>query len=110
MRSKISVAVSLLAVAVAALGYLVISDSTTKIVVTHGVIAPSATIGSGLGTVRTFYIPTTVDGVDAAGQYLTGTLTTLAEGINGDQEIRSSNLVFVLGDEKIGRASCRERV
>jgi len=100
MKSKIGVAVSLLAVAVAALGYLVISDSTTKIVVTHGVIAPSATIGSGLGTVRTFYIPTTVDGVDAADQYLTGTLTTLAEGINGDQEIRSSNLVFVLGDEK----------
>jgi hypothetical protein len=100
MKSKINLAVSLLAVAVAALGYIVFADSTTKIVVTHGVIAPSASIGSGLGTVRTFYIPTTVDGVDADGQYLTGTITTVAEGINVDQEIRSSNLVFVFGDEK----------
>lgn len=99
MKSKINLAVSLLAVAVVVLGYLVVSDSIKKIVVTHGVIAPSATIGSGLGTVRTFYIPITVDGVDADGQYLTGTLTTLAEGINGDKEIRSSNLIFVFGNE-----------
>lgn len=98
MKSKIGLTVSLLAVAIVVLGYLVVSDSIKKIVVTHGVIAPSATIGSGLGTVRTFYIPITVDGVAADGQYLTGSLTTLAEGINGSEEIRSSNLILVFGN------------
>ncbi len=100
MKSKINLVVSLLAVAVVALGVLVMSDSTKKIVVTHDVIAPSATIGSGLGTVRTFYIPVKVDGVESEGQYLTGTLTTLAEGVGDGQEIRTSNLIFVSGNEE----------
>jgi len=99
MKSKINLVVALLAVAVVALGVFVMSDSSKTIVVTHDVISPSATIGSGPGTVRTFYTPIAIDGVEGAGQYLTGTLTTLAEGINGGEEIRSSNLVFVFGDE-----------
>jgi hypothetical protein len=100
MRSKLNIIVALLAVAVVALGISVLSDSSKKIVVTHDVISPSATIGSGPGTVRTFFIPVAIDGAEGAGQYLTGTLTTLAEGINGSEEIRSSNLVFVFGDQK----------
>ena len=30
---------------------------------------------------------------------IAGTLTTLATGLPGDQELRASNLVFVIGDE-----------
>jgi hypothetical protein len=49
--------------------------------------------------VRTFLIPIDVDGVSAEGQYLSGTLTTLSDSVNGDEELRSANLVFVFGDE-----------
>lgn len=74
-------------------------QAMTEVTVTHAVVTPTATIGSGAGTVRTFYIPIDVDGVSAEGQYLSGTLTTLAEGISGDQELRGSDLVFVFGEE-----------
>ena len=37
--------------------------------------------------------------MSADGQYLSGTLTTLSDGVNGDEELRSANLVFVFGDE-----------
>jgi hypothetical protein len=71
----------------------------TEVTVTHAVVTPTATIGTGPGAVRTFYIPIEVNGVSADEQYVAGTLTTLAEGINGDQELRSSDLVFVFGEE-----------
>lgn len=74
-------------------------QAVTEVTVTHAVVTPTATLGTGPGTVRTFYVPIDVDGVSADGQYLSGTLTTLAEGVGGDQELRSSNLVFVFGEE-----------
>ena len=65
----------------------------------HAAVAPTSITGSGIGTIRTFFIPIAVDGVAADGQYLVGTLTTLAEGVSDGQELRSSNLTFVVGDE-----------
>ena len=65
----------------------------------HQAVTPIATSGSGIGTVRTFFTPIAVDGKAANGQYLTGTLTTLAENVRDGQELRSSNLTFVFGDE-----------
>lgn len=58
---------------------------------------PTLVQGSGLGAVRTFYIPLAVNGKAADGQVLVGTLTTVAVGLPGDQELRSSDLSFVLG-------------
>jgi hypothetical protein len=76
------------------------SSSISKVlVVTHGVVTPTATSGSGIGTIRTFNIPIAVDGMEADDQYLLGTLTTLEVGVNGDEELRSANLNFVLGGE-----------
>jgi hypothetical protein len=49
--------------------------------------------------VRTFFLPIAVDGKAANGQYLTGTLTTLAENVTSGLEVRGSNLTFVFGDE-----------
>jgi hypothetical protein len=91
------VVLSGLVVAVAAL--FASQQAVTEVTVTHAVVTPTATIGTGSGTVRTFYVPIEVNGVSADDQYLAGTLTTLAEGIDGDRELRSSNLVFVFGEE-----------
>lgn len=55
--------------------------------------------GSGIGTVRTFFIPIAVNGKAADGQYLTGTLTTVGSVMAGGQELRASNLTFVIGNE-----------
>jgi len=74
-------------------------QAVTEVTVTHAVVTPTATLGTGTGTVRMFYAPIDVDGVSADGQYFSGTLTTLAEGVSGDQELRSSNLIFVFGEE-----------
>ena len=65
----------------------------------HQAVTPIATSGSGVGTVRTFFIPIAVDGRAADDQYLAGTLTTLAENVSRGQELRASNLTFVFGDE-----------
>lgn len=65
----------------------------------HQAVTPIATSGSGIGMVRTFFIPIAVDGTAADGQYLTGTLTTLAENVTDGQELRASNLTFVFGEE-----------
>jgi len=94
-------------VVVVVLGGLVIAggalfasqQAVTEVTVTHAVVTPTGTTGTGPGTVRTFYIPIDVDGVSSDGQYLSGTLTTLAEGVNGGQELRSSDLIFVFGEE-----------
>ena len=74
--------------------------STTTVRVYHQAVTPIATSGSGIGMVRTFFIPIAVDGKSGDGQYLTGTLTTLAEGMPGGQELRGSNLTFVFGSEE----------
>ncbi len=70
-----------------------------RVTVYHQAVDPIAVTGSGIGTVRTFLAPIAVDGAARDGQYFTGTLTTLATGLPGDQELRASNLVFVIGDE-----------
>lgn len=65
----------------------------------HPPVTPTAIVGSGLGAVRTFYAPITVNGVSApAGtQYMTGTLTTVAVDPVAGTELRTSNLAFVIG-------------
>jgi hypothetical protein len=65
----------------------------------HQAVSPIAVTGSGVGTVRTFFVPLAVNGTAADDQYLTGTLTTLVQGMPGGQELRGSNLTFVLGSE-----------
>jgi len=66
----------------------------------HEAVNPIAVSGTGIGTVRTFFIPIAVNGKGADGQYLTGTLTTLNTAMPGGQELRSSNLTYVFGAEK----------
>lgn len=72
-------------------------DRTVR--VWHAAVTPTAVVGSGLGTVRTWFTPISVNGVSAAGQYMTGTLTTVALSPTDASEWRTSNLVFVVGDE-----------
>lgn len=69
----------------------------TTITVYHQPVTTTSVTGSGLGTVRTFFAPTAVNGKAADGQYLTGTLTTVANGLPGNQEVRASDLIFVFG-------------
>jgi hypothetical protein len=65
----------------------------------HQAVSPISISGSGVGTVRTFFIPMAVNGRAADNQYLTGTLTTLATGVTDGLELRGSNLTFVFGSE-----------
>jgi len=74
-------------------------SQTQVIRVYHQAVTPIAVSGSGVGTVRTFFIPLAVNGTAADGQYLAGALTTLAEDVQGDMELRGSNLTFVFGAE-----------
>ena len=79
------------------------ADSTNKngittITVYHEAVSPTAVIGSGLGTVRTFFIPIAVNGTAADGQYLAAMLTTVATDMPGNQEVRASDLTFVFGN------------
>ena len=66
----------------------------------HQAVSPIAVNGTGIGAVRTFFIPISVDGKSADGQYLVGTLTTLDPAMPNGQELRSSNLTYVFGAEK----------
>jgi len=77
------------------------SEDTAKqtVRVYHEAVLPTAISGSGVGAIRTFFIPMAVDGVAADGQYLTGTLTTLVERLPSGQELRATNLTFVFGAE-----------
>lgn len=76
------------------------ADRTTQTIrIYHEAVSPISVVGSGVGTVRTFFIPMAVEGVAANDQYLTGTLTTFAEGVTDGLELRGSNLTFVFGDE-----------
>ncbi len=76
------------------------STKPTIVRIYHQPVTPTSVQGTGLGTVRTYFAPIAVDGKSADGQYLTGTLTTVALGMPGGQEVRSSNLVYVLGGEE----------
>ena len=66
----------------------------------HQAVNPIAVSGTGIGTVRTFFIPIAVNGMAADGQYLAGTVTTLDTAMLGGQELRTSNLTYVFGAEK----------
>jgi hypothetical protein len=101
VKSKLSI-IGLSVVAVlAALGiFLPLQGATTQeLTITHGVVEASSTTGEGLGVVRTFFVDTNIDGVNAGGRYLVGTLTTLTGEVENNGEIRGSNLVFVMGSE-----------
>ncbi len=74
-------------------------EQVTVVKVYHQAVSPIAVSGSGIGTVRTFFIPIAVNGRAADGQYLTGTLTTLSNAMPSGEEIRASNLIFVFGSE-----------
>ena len=100
MKLRSVVAVPLLIIGLFATGTSAHAATDREVVrVYHEAVVPIATSGSGIGTVRTFFIPIAVDGKAARGQYLTGTLTTLAENVTDGQELRASNLTFVFGDE-----------
>lgn len=71
----------------------------TIVQVWHPPVTPSAVLGSGLGTVRTWFTPVTVNGASEPMQFMTGTLTTVAIDQQAGTEWRTANLVFVLGDE-----------
>lgn len=101
METKSSV-IALSAVAVlAGVGIFLPFDgeSIQKLTVTHGVVEASSTTGEGVGAVRSFLVDTVVNGVDAEGQYMVGTLTTLTGAVEDSGEIRSSDLIFVMGSE-----------
>ena len=98
-RFLFGVLAALSVAAVSAVAFIATQRPVTTVSVAHAVVTPTSTIGVGPGTVRTFFIPIDVDGVSAEGQYLSGTLTTLSDSVNGKEELRSANLVFVFGDE-----------
>lgn len=75
------------------------APTTETIRVYHEAVSPISVVGDGVGTVRTFFIPMAVNGMAADGQYLSGTLTTLAEKVTNSLELRGSNLTFVFGNE-----------
>ncbi len=75
------------------------SQKATVVKVYHQAVNPIAVSGSGIGTVRTFFIPMAVNGKAADGQYLAGTLTTFDTAMPAAQELRGSNLTFVFGAE-----------
>ena len=76
------------------------NSKPTTVRVYHQAVNPIAVSGTGIGAVRTFFIPMAVNGKAADGQFLVGTLTTLDTAMPGDQELRASNLTFVFGAEK----------
>ena len=65
----------------------------------HPATSPTLVQGSGLGTVRTFFVPISANGKNGDGYYMTGTLTTVTVGLASGDEIRASNLTFVFGTE-----------
>lgn len=78
----------------------VAQERRTVVTITHAPTAPTAVVGSGLGAVRTYSVPTTVSGRNSPTTgYMSGTLTTIATGLSDNRELRSSNLVFVIGSE-----------
>lgn len=75
-------------------------ERVSVVTITHAPTAPTAVVGSGLGTVRTYYVPTAINGRKAPTTgYMSGTLTTIATGLADTKELRAANLVFVVGSE-----------
>lgn len=100
MRLRTFVAIPLLLLAIAlSTGSAHAATEREVVRVYHQAVQPIATSGSGVGTVRTFFIPMAVDSKAADGYYLTGTLTTLATDMADGYEIRASNLIYVFGNE-----------
>ncbi len=98
-RPAAIIATCLLASLVAVPAQAAPAEQVTVVKVYHQAVSPIAVSGSGIGTVRTFFIPIAVNGRAADGQYLTGTLTTLSNPMPSGEEIRASNLIFVFGSE-----------
>jgi len=100
MRLRVLIALPLLIAGLTATSIPVHAATEREVIrVYHQAVTPIATSGSGVGEVRTFFIPIAVDGTAADGQYLSGTLTTMAQAVSEGLELRSSNLTFVFGDE-----------
>jgi hypothetical protein len=74
-------------------------DGNRIVRIWHAATTPTSVLGTGLGTVRTWFTPIAVDGTSAPGQYMTGTLTTVAIDAARSTEWRTANLVFVIGAE-----------
>jgi hypothetical protein len=75
-------------------------EQRTVVTITHAPTAPTAVVGSGLATVRTYFVPIAITGRKAPTTgYMSGTLTTIATGLPDNQELRAANLVFVVGGE-----------
>jgi len=94
-----SVAVALCISVTSGLATATATEKPVVVVITHAPLTPTAVLGSGLGTVRTFYIPARADGKASAGSYLTGTLTTVAVGLDNNRELRAANLIVVVGSD-----------
>lgn len=78
-----------------------VNDTDRKVIrVYHQAVSPTSVSGSGIGTLRTFFIPMAVNGQAADDQYLVGTLTTLTNVMSNGLELRGSNLTFVFGSEE----------
>jgi hypothetical protein len=100
MKLRSVVAIPLLIIGLIVAGTPAQAATEREVVrVYHQAVTPIATSGSGIGMVRTFFLPIAVNGRAADSQYLTGTLTTLAENVSNGQELRASNLTFVFGSE-----------
>ena len=99
-RVILATVLSLGLVTAAAVAPVTAAEKPTTVRVYHQAVSPIAVSGTGIGTVRTFFIPISVDGKSADNQYLTGTLTTLDPAMPNGQELRSSNLTYVFGAEK----------
>ena len=98
-RTAVALAVTAMAFVAAVPVQAAPADKPTVVSVYHQAVTPIAVSGSGVGMVRTFFLPIAVNGKAADGQYLSGTLTTLDTAMPGNQELRASNLTFVLGAE-----------
>lgn len=98
---KISVIALFVVAVLAGAGiFLPLEGKTTQVLtITHEVVEASSTSGEGVGAVRSFFVDTIVDGVEADGQYMVGTLTTLTGAVENSREIRSSDLIFMMGSE-----------
>lgn len=77
---------------------------TTEVLrIWHPPVSPTSVSGSGLGTVRTYFTPMTVNGSAVGGGYMTGTLTTVAADAASQIEWRTSNLVFVMDASNVNQ-------
>jgi hypothetical protein len=99
-RFVLATALSLGLVTAAAVTPVSAAEKPITVRVYHQAVSPISVSGTGIGAVRTFFIPISVDGKAADGQYLAGTLTTLDPSMPNGQELRSSNLTYVFGAEK----------